>query len=193
MKRKPIWIPKECFTRPIEHLKGSPGYMGILLRGEITRFALNIGHSVFGAYNFDNVGDFLEHQKELIRNFSCVFPEVEVRGIARTEGKLELILGDETGCMYATYTWETRIHQSDDCNLDMAFDPWNNSIMGARNGDKLNIYDARYKGMPNHVALPFHYYVLNEHAYQRVSNMRKSTVEDMRKYLNQNKPRGIKP
>lgn len=181
MKRKTVWIPKECFTRPIEHLEGSPGYTLLFLRGEMARFALNIGHGVFGAYNFDNVGDFLEHQKELIRNFSCVFPEVEVKGIARTEGKLELILSDETGNIYATYAWETRIHQSDDCNLDMAFDPWNNPIMGARNGDKLKIYDARYEGTPNHVILPFHYYVLNEQAYQRVSNLRKSAIEHQRK------------
>ncbi len=190
MKRKSVWLPKECFTRPIEHLEDSLGYTGILLRGELARFALNLGHCVFGAYNFDNVSDFLGHQRELVHNFSCVFPEVEVKGIARTEGKLELILGDETGEMYATYTWKPRIEFEEGINkeFDWAFDPFNDPIMGSQNGDKLKIYDARYEGIPNHVVLPYHYYVLNEQAYQRVSDLRKSAIEEMNRVkLNLNK------
>ncbi|MBI4453749.1 hypothetical protein HY636_03840 [Candidatus Woesearchaeota archaeon] len=172
MKRKPVWIPQKCFTRPIEHLKYDD-YVSLLLRGEIARLALNIGNYLFWPYHFDNVNDFLIHQKELAHDSRCVFPEVEVRGIARTEGKLELILGDETGSMYATYTWEPHLHQFDDGELDMAFDQFNNPIMSAVEGDKLKIYNARYEGTSNHVVLPFQYYVLNEQAYQSISSIRK--------------------
>ena len=94
-------------------------------------------------------------------------------------------MGEETGEMYATYAWETRVEFEEGVGeFDWAFDPFNNSIMGARKGDKLKIYDARYKGIPNHVALPFHYYVLNEQAYQRVFKLRKSAVEQHIKLIN---------
>lgn len=180
MQRKGLWLPRECFSRSVEYIKGSRGYNALKVRGEITRLIFNSFTYLVKPYHFDNIADFLNNQDNLERGVPLVFPELEVNAAKRDKkaSKLELILGDNSGTLKAIYEWTPRIvHDPGAGNLDMAIDPWNNPLFGAQAGDKLRIYSAEYVSQDT-IRIADQFRVLNDKHYQRIKEMREKALKE---------------
>lgn len=180
MQRKGLWLPRECFSRPVEYLEGGRGYNALKAKGEIARFIFNSFTYIIRPYHFDNIADFLDNQDNLERGIPLVFPELEVRATKRYDkvARLELILGDNSGIFSAIYDWKARIEYDPDAgNLDMAIDPWNNPLFGAQAGDKLKIYSAEYAAQGT-IRIADLFRVLNDKHYQRIKEMRAKACKE---------------
>ncbi|MBI4453692.1 hypothetical protein HY636_03535 [Candidatus Woesearchaeota archaeon] len=179
MQRKRLWLPRECLSRPVEYLKGGKGYNALRAQGEITRFIFNLATYALRPYHFDNIADFLGNQKELEQGIPLVFPELEVKAARRYKeiARLELILGDNSGALIAIYDWTPRIeHDPGAGNLDMAIDPYNNPLFGAKTGDTLRIFSAMYEAQDT-IRLDL-FRVLNDKHYQRIKEMRAKACKE---------------
>lgn len=182
MQRQRVTVPEECCLRPIEYLEGGPGYGGLKRMVNLNRHLWNISSRLIRPYHFEDAADFLKHQSELYVGAVLVLPELEVRDVntgKKQEGRLDLLLGDSTGNILAIYEWKQRIENDPGAgDLDMAFDPFNNPLHGARVGDKLKIYSALYERQAT-VRVEDHFRVLNDDAYQRTVKRRADVMAKM--------------
>ncbi len=160
MQRKHVTVPEECYLRPLEDLDNNQNNYVLKQKLNLNRHCWNLLSYGLKPYHFENAADFLQHQSELYKGALLVLPELEVKNINKDHmrrGRLDFLLSDSTGDIFAQYHWKQRIEYD--------------FLRAAEIGDKLKIYSALYEHQATiRIEDPFR--VLNDAAYQRLIKMR---------------------
>ncbi len=166
MQRKHVIVPEECYLRPLEYLEADQNTFFLRQKLNLNRHCWNLLSRGLKPYHFGNAADFLQHQSELYKGALLVLPELEVKNINRDHlqrGRLDFLLGDSTGDIFAQYHWTSKIE--------------NDFLRYAEVGDKLKIYSALYEHQATiRIEDPFR--VMNDAAYQRISKRRADMIAD---------------
>lgn len=174
MRKGTVQIPNEAFDRTIEYAEGIPRISSLKFKVHSYITFWNLLSHLYRAYHFDSVREFLEYQAQLRPNFDRIaFQEVTVVGRNNRDHTLELTISDGTGeaRLIYPYTLES-IH-----GHEMPPDGMNNPVHGAREGDKLRIFDSNYKGRDT-VILPTAWYLKNDNHYRRMREFRDSLAKN---------------
>jgi hypothetical protein len=175
MRRGAVQIPYEAFDRTIEYLDGAPDLGALKFRVHAYLLFHNLVSHIYRAYHFDSVREFLEYRDRLQEGVSRVaFQEVEVADRNDRDYTLELTLTDGTGEAILAYPYTLEIVEGH----EMFPDSMNNPLHGAREGDKLQIFDSIYDG-DNRILLPTEWYVKNDDHYRRMREIRDSLIRKL--------------
>lgn len=168
MRKGAVQIPNEAFDRTIEYADGIPGIWSLKFKAHaLLKFGNLLSH-LYPVHHFDSVREFLEYEAQLQSNFDRVaFQEVKVVDKNDRNRTLELTVSDDTGEARLIYPYTLEVVEGH----AMLPDNWNNPVHGARNDDKLQVFNSTYKGRGT-IILPYAWYLKNDDHYRRMREIR---------------------
>ena len=170
MRTGAVQIPYEALDRTVEYLDGAPRLGSIKFKAHAVISFWNLLSHLHHAHYFDSVREFLEYQNNLRPYFDRIaFREVKVVG---RDDTLELRISDDTGEAKLIYPYTPIIVEGHETLPD----GMNNPVHGAREGDKLQIFDSIYRGR-SAIIIPTTWYLKNDDHYRRMREIRESAIK----------------